>query len=1044
MKKSKLLKSFYVFIYLLLPIIAQAQIVITGKVSGKADGPLIGASIIVKGSTIGTITDFDGKFVLNVPNEQAELRFSYLGYINKSIVVHSNRFFNIELELNQKALEGVVVIGYGQVKKSDVSGAVASISSKDISGVFAPSTSDLLRGRAAGVYVNSPNGKPGTGAQITIRGVQSIQASGSPLIVVDGIQGADLNSINPSDIDHLEILKDAASCSIYGSAGANGVILVTTKKGKIGKPKFVFESKVGVKRFDKYYKMMNARDSYNYFKELSLTGDKATQDAFKNVFSDKSINNLVNPTLGRIDTLNMVDNDWQKRIFTPAVFQQYSLSISGGNENNTYMNSLSLTNDAGILKPSNYQSIVYRLNMETKLGKKVTLNTNFSYNYATTVGVKDDGTGYDGGLMMSSLWYPRFIPERDPNNPDRFFINPLSPNTDNPLATVKSREDSYSMNNGTQGRLSLNIDIWKGLKSQTNAIIGLGNSTGRDYISQLHTYVGREQGGMASTGSSTNISIQAEQLFMYDFTSGKHQFNSMIGGILSDYTGYYMMANASGFPGDNLHYVNASATKLTASNQKTQTRKLSSIARVGYIYDDKYIVQGNVRLDASSRFGPSNRTALFPSLSAAWKIHHEGFIKDNISWLSELKLRGSYGNSGNDGIGDYAYLDIYGSGGPGSPVQGLYNDQELNTDMTLTNVLSPGVGPLQRSNYRLGWERVTEYNLGIDIGLFNNRLMFSPEYYVRKADQLLYNKPLPSSTGFSSYITNIAKVNNTGLDLSLNSKNIVSNSFTWETTFTFSFNQNKVDELIAGQQILFNGGEQANVPGYPIWGFWGYKTDGLYKDNDFTIDAEGKYVLDPKYPKPLSAVEPGDIKYVNTNSLLTTPDSYEKIDRNDITYLGSPNPPYLFSLNNKFEYKNWDFTIFLQGVSGNKKYNVVRMWVESMNKFFNTTEAMKERWPYNKESGIPRANMQDKNNNVFSDRWLEDGSYLRVKDIILGYNLPTKALKYLGISNFRAYLSAQNMFTLTNYTGLDPEGGAVDGGSNPQYKTVVVGINFAF
>lgn len=1020
---SDFIKLGVIVLLLTIPLKGTGQNIVEGTVIDKSSGePLPGANITVKGKTIGTVSDLQGYYSIEVPSSSDTLIFSFVGYIQREVQVDDLRVINVELEQDLQKMDEVVVIGYGQVKKSDISGSVASVSMEDVEGVVTSSTTEILRGRASGVLVSSSTGKPGEDPRILIRGQNSINTNTAPLVVVDGIPGVELNSVNVNDIEQVEILKDAASTAIYGSAGANGVILVTTKRGESGKTRIHFESRAGVSYFNDYVDMMNAEENFDYLKDLLQTADEGTRNTILSRFGNEYNNNLEVPTLGTIDTTNFVDNNWQEMVFSPALFQEYSLSMTGGGERSSYHASLGFMNDEGIVKPSDYKIMRFRANIDTRLADKITWTNNVSYVYSKKVGLNDGSTGYDGGLM-SIFWYNPFLPVYDPDNPDRFFINPVMPMVDNPLAAIEGQKDQESFSNRLDGKTSLIIEFLPGLTSTTNFIANINNGYGRSYLSKLHTFNGRDRGGSASFGGNLGVGLWLEQLLTYQNTIGRNDF-SILGGFLNfNYNGNSWNGGSSGYPGDNIHYVQSGTNTINASNNLGQSRKLSFIGRLQYSFDDTYVIQGNFRYDGSSKFGPETRWGLFPSASAAWKMQNMDFIKSNFPWLSEFKPRVSYGISGNDRIGDYRYLDTYGAMG------GFYNDQDLNTAMLLDNDIYPGAGPIYRFNPRLRWEETRETNAGLDVGLFKGRISFTLEYYHRKSDKLLYNMPLPRSTGFSESLINIASVLNKGVDFSLRSHNI-SRAFKWTTSITYSYNSNEVLSLAADQTIQYSGSKAVTV-GYPVWGFWGFKTDGLYKSEE-EIESG---------PTPPALVEPGDVKYQNTNNLLPEGETDDVINSLDHSYLGSGIPTSIFSLNNSFRYKGLELTIFIQGIHGKKIYNRTRAWLESMTNPFNVPSRIKNRWPYDKTSGIPRANYQDQNNGQFSDRWIEDGSYVRLKDIVLGYNFPSEWFNNINIGGAKIYISAQNMLTLTNYSGLDPEVGDVDSGAVPQFKTIVLGLD---
>jgi TonB-linked SusC/RagA family outer membrane protein len=987
---------------------------ITGNVLDENKNPFPGVYITVKGTTTGTITNNEGVFKLNNLSNEDVLVLSFMGYKKQEINVGNSTEFNVALEPESIGLDEVVAIGYGTKKKSDLTGAVVHIKASEMQETPIVNLADALKGRAAGVVVSSNSGAPGASPSILIRGMSSIQAGNQPLLIVDGMPSdmGMLNQINMNDVESFEVLKDASSTAIYGSAGANGVILLNTKRGKPGKTKIDFSLKYGTRHFPESKKVLNSQQFYNYLNEIDIITD---------AFGDNYFANYDSVSLSTIDTANMVDVNWQDEMFDVGNFQEYSLSFSGGKENLAYVVSGSYLKDIGIISPAEFERYTFLANIDNKIGNRIKLSGNAYYSHIEKVKVTESGLGWNGGMVNSALQFPPFLPIND-DVTGYYFPNPIRPQVDSPKALANgTRNKGY--NDNLRGNFIFSIELIKNLTFRTEFLGSVAFSRSKSFVDRHNTYDGRVYNGMGSDNTSYNFNRLFHTFLDCNNTIGKHQIQGLVGFIDDKTYGETFSMSVIDFPTDNMVLLQQANTQQSLRDGIYNFRKFSYIARFFYQYDNKYLIQSNFRADGSPIFGPSNRWAYFPTLSLAWKISEEDFF--DAQWIELLKIRANLGSSGNDAISGWQWMSTYGSAD--RSFYPIFGDDEA----------ARFYSPSRMANPNLKWESTFEYNFGAELNAFSGKLDLALDFYNRDSYDLLYSKPVPYTSGFPSVVINVGKVRNRGFEMALTTHNISTPDFSWKTEFTFSYNMNEVLDL--GKDNEGTYAAWSVVKGQPLRSAWLYQFDRLFQEDDFTM-VDGKYVLKPGIAYQPNA-QPGDIKFKNNKE-----EGSNIIDQNDRVFLGPSQSPISGGLNNNINYKNFSLTLFFQGVHGNMIYNETRITSEGMGDYFNQYETVLDRWTHqNTNTTIPRATAKDLNNNKReSDRWLEPGWYLRMRDVTLSYSIPKSLLSSVGLGNAILYVTGQNWLTFTKYSGFDPEVGSSDNGNYPQVSTLIFGANISF
>ncbi|MCI1646864.1 MAG: TonB-dependent receptor [Bacteroides sp.] len=1031
---------------------------VTGTITDN-QGPIIGAQVLVGGTHNGCITDVNGKYkIANVP-EGGTLIVSFIGYKTQKIAVKGRNIINITLKENSELLDEVVVIGYQEVRKKDLTGSVSKANMNDLLSAPVATFDQAMGGRIAGVNVSSNEGMPGSQMNITIRGNNSLTQDNSPLYIIDGFPVEDSSvgsSINPSDIESIDILKDASATSIYGARGANGVVIITTKKGSIGKPKIQYNGSFGLQNVTRTIPLMNAYEFVKLQAELYPT---MMESSYFEEYEGKQ--------WSLEDYRNISQYNWQNEIFRTAWQQNHNINLTGGSEGVRYNASLSYYNQDGVILNSNYNRMQGRLN--TTIHKnKLNINMSINYSHSTQTGSSPSQNSYSG---MNNLFYSvwGYRPVTQPNIP----LSSLKDNaTDADAGTndyrfnpIMSLKEEYRKNfiNYLAFNGYAEYEFIKGLKlkvsggytydarrneSFNNSKTRYGSSTSTDKVN-------------ATVSNSERLTWLNENILTYQTNiQKKHFFNAMAGITLqnSDYK-YYSFKTIQ-IPNESLGMAGMSAGVPSTTNSLISSwAMLSYLARLNYNYQSKYYLSATFRADGSSKFRDSNRFGYFPSASAAWNFTQEKFATSIKPILSNGKLRVSWGTTGNNRVGEYdtyALLKVLKAQegdyvSLGSIPSGVY---PFNND--LTNV---GAVPYSLPNKDLKWETTEQWNIGVDLGFFNDRITTTIDWYNKITRDLLLDAALPASSGYLSAMKNIGKVRNRGLEITLNTTNIQTHKFTWTTNFNISFNRNKVLELSENQlSLLTNAAFDQNynsMPnyiakiGYPMGMMYGYIYEGTYKYADF--DKSGSsYTLKQNIPHFTSEsnTQPGYPKYKDLNG-----DGV--IDSNDQTMIGNGMPKYTGGITNDFTYKNFDLSIFFQWSYGNDILNANRLMFESSNnkgRELNQYASYINRWTSeNPESNIPVAS-NSASNKVFSSRIIEDGSYLRLKTVTLGYSLPKKTIRKWKMSQARIYIAGQNLCTLTNYSGYDPEVSirnsaltpGLDYSSYPRAWSIDFGFNLGF
>lgn len=993
MKKDKKTKAYYIIIGIICFLFGAAslnaetlqQSNVKGVVKDAAGIPVIGATVMEKGTNNGTVTDVDGNFSLNV-SEKGILLISYVGYKPQEIPVNGKQSFNIILEENNELLEEVVVIGYGSVKRKDVTTAISTVSTKDLDQRPIVSAAQGIQGKAAGISVMQPNGEPGAGLSIRVRGTTSMNASNDPLYVVDGVPMTDINFLSANDIESMQILKDASSAAIYGSRAANGVIMITTKQGIKGDAKITFNGHVGITQVSNKIKSLNVSQYKDLMDEIGMVDLP---------------NNLTDQT------------NWFDETYRTAVTQNYQLSVSNATDKLKYYVSGGYTAEDGVIKVAYYKRYNFRVNVENQIRSWLTVGANVAYSDYSGNGIIS-GTGANrAGVILSIINTPTYAPVWDSQNPGQYYKNFYGVNITSPAENMARTEDNKNTNNRLLATGTAEVRFSKELKFKTSLTLDRAYANSTSFLDPIKTDYGRSQHGTASDNRSLGTVVVFDNILTFDKNFKKHGLSIMAGtsGTTSRWSQSYQ--TVSHFRDGSIHTLNA-GNKVSQGNGSSASEWaiMSYVGRAAYNYDSKYLLTVNMRADGSSKLHPDHRWGYFPSASAAWRISSERFMED-IDWIDDLKLRGGWGQTGNQsGLGDYAYLQRY----------------NINRQNWWEEGKANAVPTISQANLRtkdLKWETTSQTNIGIDLTVLKNRLSFSADYYYKKTSDMLMHVTLPEGAASANNIDrNEGEMTNRGFEFTVNSQNLIG-PFAWSTDFNISFNKNKLTRLATTQiyvdaktSEVVNDYVVRNEVGRPLGGFYGYISDGV----------------DP---------ETGELIYRD----LTDDGNVSSSDR---TYIGDPNPLFTFGMTNTFSYKGLTLNILLQGSYGNDIFNASRMETEGMYDGKNQSTRVLNRWRIPGQiTDVPKAGFNMKNSTYF----IEDGSYLRVKDISLSYNITAPLLKKWGISRLQPYFTASNLLTWTGYSGMDPEvnqwgnSGAVQGidwGTYPHSKSFVFGLNVEF
>ncbi len=1002
--------AFLLFFLSLSYVFAQTR-TITGTVKDEKGAPLQGASVQAKGSKTSVATNATGQFSIQVQPGVNQLSVSYVGMEPAQVTIGKSTMVSVVLQPSASTLSDVVVIGYGTVRRTDVTGSVQRVSREDLLRENPTNILQALQGKIAGVNVTQNDGAPGAGVSIRIRGSNSFLGGTEPLYVIDGVPfnnshsgatpgsiGGDekqtinaLAFINPNDIESVDILKDASATAIYGSRGANGVVLITTKKGRVGKDRVELNVNVGMTEISKKLRVLTPAE-YAQYQNLS----------YKNANFYDGTNYTQPYTDAEIDSLMPNTNNWQDAIFRRGFTQQYSVNVSGGSDVGSHSLSLNYINQDGAIINSKFSKIGLSFNLNRNIGKFLRIGTSTSVSNTITDGVKtgtDKSDAASAGVIRAAITFPSTIQreeEFDGTGEGFFITNPVIYSRD-----VLNRVTGINIFTSNYAELS----FLRHFKFRQNLGFNYGSNT-RDQYYPRTVFEGFSVKGHGLKADNVWASLLSESLLSFQQKVNKHNIGVTAGATFERSNGNSIRAEGKTFPNDFLKNENLQAAEqvLPIVTNRYQSTLISFLSRASYSYDDRYLITLAYRQDGSSKFGKNNKWAGFPSAGLAWKLHNESFLK-NISLISNLILRGSFGKTGNQGIGSYASLAklaVYNYPFNGSVQTGLADDVFA--------------GP---ANAGLRWETTTAYNGGLDLGILDGRINLRADIYYKRTDDLLQYLTTPASTGFQRQLRNSGSVENKGVELSLEAAVVRKSDFQWRSQFNISFNRNTILSLGDGITEQFaNNISTRDAPfiqavGRPIGALFGYVESGYY-------DNEAEVRNDPAYTNlPYNIIRRmvGEIKYRNFDGDPTS------ISISDRTYIGDVNPNFIFGFTNNFTYKNFDVSVLINGVQGNDIVNMNTMFNANLGGGKNTLyDVFAGAWAAGKDNcnaTSPKAIRQFWRTVLFSNRFVEDGSFARLKNLTIGYTLPKKVIK--GISSIRLALAGNNLYTLTNYSGYDPE-----------------------
>jgi TonB-linked SusC/RagA family outer membrane protein len=1004
----------YSILLTLLSLQAMAQLKISGKVTSAQDNsPLPAVSIRIKGTSVGTVTDANGNFSVTAPNANAILQFTYTGFAAQEVSVAGKTTINVQLKETASNLNEVVVIGYGTAKKSDLTGSVTTVKAEQLLDKPVPNLTQALQGKVAGVDVSVNSNAPGAGAKVRIRGIGSINSNIDPIYVVDGVAGVDPNSINPNDIASIEVLKDASSTAIYGVRGANGVIMVTTKRGKKGPATISYEANANTSELYRHVPTLNSKQFIDIYNQSFANGAKFDPNGVVQTPA-KALNYQNFPLLFNPDNTPKYDTNWEKETYKPAFSQSHQLNIQGGSEKSVYSLSLGYLNQHGLTPTSAFKRYSIKMTMDNDV--KDWLRVGGSINLISSrQRLVTDGNG--------SLNVPRAVSEEVPIVPIKYPDGTWAGNFDiaglegapNPIQIANER---YTLNNTQQmlGNIYFSFKISPELEFKTDFGYNLSSQKNNFYSSLALQHLSADQGGVANINGNTSQFWQTENYLTWNKKINDHQRFTALAGISFNRTTYERVrAETQNFISDFFQYnfLGAGSVK-SASESDTQPSTPGTISpgslnsyygRINYNIDEKYLFTATGRYDGSSRFSEKNKFSFFPSIGGAWRVSQEDFLK-NSKTISNLKVRASFGITGNQEIGNYRSLAQYGTG-----------------QTVLGNAAQITLLPAYLGNPDLKWERTKQFDAGLELGLFSDRVNLNADYYVRNTSDLLLQAPIPWTAGFTSanVYKNVGSVRNSGIELTLNTVNVKSSSFEWSTNLTFAANQNKVTKLNDGNADIFPGpnflGQNYVIRvGAPLGSFYGMTRVGTYSNSAGDIAEAAKHGL-----------KAGDRKYI-----------YNADGSNYYSIIGRANPKWTGNFSSTMRYKGWDFSFDIRFVQGVNTAANFKHSSEDRQTISNSLATVLNGWtPNNQNTMISQVrNYKYAQDSHFDTWWVEDGSFIRGQNFVLGYSLPGSVLKNINITRLRIYASVQNLFVITNYTGYDPEVDTFNNtyGSNPAFS----------
>ncbi len=981
-------------------LLAQSRIISGKVVSGEDGKPMSGVTIELLPSHTSTQTAADGVFSISAGADTAIVATS-VGFARQQLRLGDGAVINFTLLHTKNLLDDVVVVGYGTQKKRDLTGSVSSISNKEIKSLPVPNAGEAMQGRAAGVQVIS-SGAPGSNVAFRIRGIGTINNS-EPLLVIDGVPSdAPLNTISPDDIASIEVLKDASAAAIYGSRGANGVVIITTKRGNSEGSHLELKAFAGVQKATSMVPLLNAGQFASLHNEMMANNGQPQNPAYADPIS-----------LGK-------GTDWMGALFSTAPIQNYSLSYYGGSAKSNYYVSGAMLDQKGIVLNTGYRRYTVQFNSESRVLDWLKFGNNLTLNHDR----KTSGD-YDIRNTMAAL------PVQPVYNADGSWSGPVGQSSwygdiNNPIGKATINENSTKGYN-VIGNIYAEVKLFKDLTFKTTGGVQALFWDSRSWAPKYPWVPIPNPLSSLSQQSNKSLTWLWDNYFTYNKTIGDHRLTVLAGTSAQNNRYDWLSATGKDFASDHTQQMgNSSPAYQTTNGSASEWALMSFIGRVNYSYNDKYLLTATVRRDGSSRFGENNRWGWFPSASLAWRVSNEDFYHSDL--INDLKLRIGYGVTGNQNIGNYSFASVL------QTVNYNFNGQ-------LVNAVVPQMIP----NPNVKWESVEQANIGVDLSLLESRINITADAYVKNTTDMLVPMSVPISTGYSDILVpfiNAGKVQNKGIELTINSRNL-RGAFEWNTSFNISYNENKIVSLNDSVPMFasFGGGLNQNTTiqnaGHPINSFYGFVTNGIFQ-NQAEVD---KYASQVPGADPYNRTSAGDIRFRDL-------DNNGKIDDNDRTYIGNPNPSLIFAMNNSFAWKGIDLSIFLQGVSGNKIFNANRVYQEGMAVAQNQTTKALDRWTGEGTSNsMPRAVFNDPNKNTrISDRFVEDGSYLRIKNITLGYTLPSEISLKAKMTTARIYLSCQNLYTFTKYSGFDPEVAAtgIDYNLYPVTRTISAGINLVF
>jgi len=955
---------------------------VAGLVTDYLGEPLIGVTVVDKETKLGVVSDIDGQYSISVsPN--SILVYTFIGMKPQEISVDGKTKIDVKLEEAGKELDEIIVIGYGTVRKADLTTSVASVSSKDFNERPIVSAEQALQGKAAGVQIVQPSGKPGAGISVRVRGTTSLNAGNDPLYVIDGIPTNDISSVSPSDIESLQILKDASSAAIYGSRGSNGVVLITTKKGSQGASKINVSMYAGFSEVSRHLKTLNTTQFYDLMEEIGQVV---------------------------VDRTNTNYTDWAKEMYKKGVQQNYQVSLSGGTEKTNYYISTGYQEDKGIIAPAKFSRISLRSNIDSQVKDWLKVTTNISFAKTGRRETPDNLNVDRGGVVLAILNTPPFMGKWDKEHPNWYYRNPYQGSWENPYAAA----DDYDFNEDYRfmGNLGLDFTIIEGLHFKPSISVDYTDHNWDKFIHPERTVDGRTVNGSGEHADDNHLTWVNENILTYNTRiKEKHNLTVMGGATFQRYNHKNAYLSVQDFiKGSNLDPMPLNmANKINSARTGEESNSLVSfLGRVQYDYESKYLFTANFRTDGSSKLHPDSRWATFPSISAGWRFTSEKFFEPLTNVVNDAKLRLGWGRNGSqNGIGNYDYME---------KTEISQSDQDGN---------GPNWKWGRYGNKDLTWEITTQFNAGLDLSLFNSRLTAEFDVYSKKTTGLLLYATLPESVSRDIPMRNDGEMMNKGFEFNVNGK-ILTGEFNWNAGLNMSFNKNELTKLSL-TRFFMTGDIEAHgkvirmQEGLSMGTFWGYIAQGVNPDT-------------------------GDMIYKDL-------DNNGKINGNDMTNIGSAQPDCIYGFTNNFSWRNISLTVFFQGSQGNDIYNASRAEMEGMISPKNQSVTVLERWVRpGMITSIPRAGNAD--NSLPSSRFVEDGSYLRLKTLTLSYNFDKKITNYLGMSNLSVYATANNLLTLTKYKGYDPELSWIDGGQSaqigidrgtyPQTRSFIFGLNLTF